>query len=74
MTPPDNTPQDAERARQQRDGDPTGGSVKVKAMAPVVIGDGKVYEEGQTFTAPLASVEQALARGLVERVERKGSS
>ncbi len=39
---------------------------------PVSGPDGKTHEAGSTFTASEASLEQALARGLVEKVETKG--
>lgn len=62
---------DAEHARQARDGDLASGIVRVKAIAPVVLGDNKAHEPGATFQAPEAAVEQAIARGLVEKVEAK---
>lgn len=80
MSPPDNTPQDAERARQQRDVAPQvhdpdlSPVVLVEAVEPVAIGD-EYHEPGERFQARLPSVEQAIARGLVERVEPgEGSS
>lgn len=74
MTPPDNDARAAEQARRERDGDPVSGTLRVKALATVAVGD-KVHEEGSTFTAPVAAVEQALARGLVEQVAKsKGGS
>ncbi len=68
--PNPNTPEKAEQARQERYGDPEDtGTVRVRALATVSGADGKTHEAGSTFTAQEASVEQALARGLVERVE-----
>lgn len=69
--PNPNTPEAAAKAREAREtGD--SGKVRVKVgQAPVVLGD-QFREPGSTFTADERSVEQALARGLVEKVERKG--
>lgn len=69
-----NTPlaQEAEAARRVRDGDPGSGIAQVKVGdQPVTLG-GKLHDSGSTFSAPEDSVRDALARGLVERVERKG--
>ncbi len=68
-----NTPEKAEAARQERYGDPgEPNGVKVRALVPVSGPEGKTHEAGSTFTASEASLEQALARGLVEKLETKG--
>lgn len=59
---------DAEQTRQARDGDVASGILRVKALAPVVLGDNQAHKPGSTFQASEASVEQAIARGLVEKV------
>ncbi len=70
--PNPNTPEKAEAARQARPRVPEDqGTVRVRAVATVSGPDGKAREPGNTFTASGASAEQAVARGLVERVEDK---
>jgi hypothetical protein len=48
-------------------------SVTVRAVRAVVSG-GKLHEAGATFTTSAASASQALAFGLVERVEAERKS
>lgn len=60
---------EANEARQQRDGEQPDAKVKVKVVSPVSIA-GDLHAAGATFTAPESAVEQALARGLVEKVKR----
>ena len=69
---PDNDARLAEEARQERDDDPTSGTVRVRVArdTAVALGD-KLHEPGTTFTAPVAAVENAIARGLVEKVDTK---
>jgi hypothetical protein len=73
-----NTPlsKEAEQARRERDGEPDTSTVTVKVVADHAIAfDGKVYEPGSSFTAPLSAVRDAAARGLVQgsRQTRKRS-
>ena len=69
--PNPNTAEKAEQARRQRDGDPPSGTVRVRVArdTAVALGD-EVHEAGSSFTAPVAAVENAIARGLVEKVEK----
>ncbi len=69
--PNPNTPEKAEQARHERDGDPATGTVKVKVISehPVSVG-GKAHEPGATFTGPVDAVRDAVARGLLEQVEK----
>ncbi len=56
----------AEAARQERDGESDAGTVRVKALSPVSVA-GKAHDSGASFSAPMAAVRDALARGLVEK-------
>lgn len=67
--PNPNTPEKAEEARQDRPRvKQDDGTVRVRAVVPVSGPDGKAHDEGDTFSAPRASVGQAIARGLVEDI------
>lgn len=69
-----NTPlaHEAEMVRLARDGDQTIGAVNVR----VEVGEhaisvaGQTHEPGATFSAPQEAVRDALARGLVNRVQK----
>ncbi len=66
----DNDARTAEQARQDRDGEPDNGTVRVKVTTRAVTINGTVHEPGSTFTAPSGSVDNAISRGLVERAEK----
>lgn len=67
----DPNPNTPEKARQERDAESLPGMVRVKVGdTPVIVG-GTVHDAGAMFDAPVASVHNALGRGLVEKVETK---
>ena len=73
--PNPNTPEAAEQARRERPRvTQDEGTVRVRALVPVSGPDGEPHYVGETFTVAKDSVEQALARGLVEEVteDKKG--
>ncbi len=64
--------QQAEQARRQRDERLPIGAAQVKVVSDHAITvAGKTHKSGATFVAPEETVRDALARGLVEKVEQR---